>query len=117
MIDRLQQLQQQYQSASIAAAIRFAAAEDDDAEARLDDAGSSCEGDEFGALPPASSWMEPEPRQVADTRCARCGEGDDFAFLISGMDEALIAYADRFLGDDQVWNRLKAVRQAMSESL
>ena len=56
-------------------------------------------------------------RAIADARCARCSEGDDFALLISGMDDALIAYADRVLGDDPVWSRLRALRQAMSESL
>ena len=71
-------------------------ADDDDAEARLDDAERSHDGNE---------------------RCARCSEGDDFALLISGMDEALIAYADRLLVDDRVWNQLKAVRQAMAEAL
>lgn len=90
----------------------------------LDDAGNSRNGDEFdGVRSPGTlrEWAEAHEASVAiklaDARCARCSEGDDFALLISGMDEAMIAYADRTLGDDQVWSRLKAIRQAMSEAL
>ena len=96
----------------------------------LDDVGESHSGDEF--VDPlvfnAREELERKDRlfgvskqadacQLADARCARCSEGDDFALLISGMDDAMIAYADRVLGDDPVWSRLKAIRQAMSESL
>lgn len=98
----------------LAAAARFASAEDDDGEACLDDAGSGHDGDEtYSTEIDGLPWRTSEP----DARCARCSESDDFALLISGMDEALIAYADRVLGDDAVWRQLRAVRQAMSEAL
>lgn len=95
-----------------------------DAIVSLDDATESRNGDEFdGVRSPGTlrEWAEAHEakldRQHADASCARCSEGDDFALLISGMDDAMIAYADRVLGDDPVWSRLKAIRQAMSESL
>lgn len=81
----------QGKSADILAAARMLAAEEDDAEACMDDAGSSRE---FGALQPASAWMEAEPRHLADTRCARCSEGgmsdiDDLVdYLNIGLDPA-----------------------------
>ena len=143
-------------SLNYVALMKMREAEEDNAEACLDAAGSSHDGDKFNLTPgmmhlPRDEWMkngimtpdeartmsglgnefEPTPpiefdaraewkaddRQLADARCARCSEGDDFALLISGMDDAMIAYADRVLGDDPVWSRLKALRQAMSESL
>jgi hypothetical protein len=90
-----------------------------DAIVSLDDATESHNGDEFEmtqSLKERAVGFD-AVRQLADARCARCSEGDDFALLISGMDDAMIAYADRVLGDDPVWSRLKALRQAMSESL
>lgn len=55
---------------------------------------------------------------LADLRCSRCTEGDDdMAEIVSGMDDALLAYADKMLIDDPVWDRLRAVRQAMVEVL
>ena len=37
--------------------------------------------------------------------------------IVAGMDDALLAYADKMLIDDPVWDRLRAVRQAMVEVL
>ena len=73
----------------LVAAIRFAAAEDDDAEACLDNAGSS--------------------------------EGDDFALLISGMDEALLKLSDGIVFEStqkikDAFRELLVVRQALSEA-
>jgi hypothetical protein len=65
------------------------------------------------ALPPAELRED-----LIDLRCARCTEGDDdMAEIVSGMDDALLAYADKMLIDDPVWDRLRAVRQAMVEVL
>jgi hypothetical protein len=129
-------------SADAIAAARMLAAEDDDGEACLDDARDSLNGDEFAWTPETEAarrawlkdampcgdadsalfglreeWEPDAARQVADTRCAGCREGEDLILLLSGMDDAMIAYADRMLGDDDVWRQLRAVRQAMAEAL
>lgn len=87
----------------LAAAIKMLSADDDDdAEACLDDAGRSHEGDEFET--------SAEPRE-------RCTEAEDLATIITGMDAALIDYAHRTIYDDPVWTQLYAVRQALIETL
>ena len=80
----------------LVAAIKTLAADDDDAEARLDDAERSHDGNE---------------------RCAGCSDPEDIVLIIAGMDSALIDYAHRAIYDDPVWTQLHAVRQALIERL
>ena len=109
----------------LAAATKMLSAEEDDAEACLDEAGVSRNGDEF--TNPFSAISHHMRSIFADSKASssntpeghrsRCSERENHEILLSGMDDAMIAYADRMLGDDSVWCQLRAVRQAMAESL
>lgn len=95
-----------------------------DAIMSLDDAGDSQNGEEFEmtqSLKEKAVGFD-AVRQLADARCARCSEGDDFALLVSGMDEALLKLSNGLLFERRqmmldAFTDLMAVRQAMSESL
>jgi hypothetical protein len=83
---------------------RMRAAEDDNAEACLDDAAESHNGDEFVACHDRRS-MDSEERH------------DDLVTIIAGHEEMMIAYADKFLCDDPVWSLMKQQHQALMESI
>ena len=93
----------------LVAAIKTLAADDDDAEARLNDAERSHIAVE--------DLQRALLRQLDDTRCAGRSDPEDFASIIAGMDAALIDYAHRAIYDDPVWTQLHAVRQALIERL
>lgn len=84
----------------------------------LDDAGESHNGDEFEM----TQSLKEKAVGFDAVRCARCSEGDDFALLVSGMDEALLKLSNGLLFERRqmmldAFTDLMAVRQAMSESL
>jgi len=77
------------------ALMRMRAAEDDDAEALLDHAADSHNGDEFEHVEPAA----------------------ELCTLLDGMDDLMITYADQRMIDDPVWAQMKAHRQALLEMI
>ena len=95
----------------------------------MDTAAESHDGDELAWTPDAPAvriptaedlddeWAPDVARTLPDRPCTRCNRNEEMVEIVSGMDAALLDYADRIMSDDPVWAQLRAVRQAMVEVL